>query len=192
MFSLFYLYLCKCGWLGKEVFLFGIRHRSLNEVIVWLHLRNASGTPPVFSTKPIFKMIVTGTSKILSYIYGSVTNNNRFWIGRLDLLTPYKISSYLTGNTALSLIYTIYSSHLTRTRILSLPSSILVTELKRLTVTKSSNHTLSLHRVTSNSSSTTNFPWLSPTENWPFLQTLSLIKSRHGPRSTENAAPLLL
>jgi hypothetical protein len=29
----------------------------------------------------------------------------------------------------------------------------------------SSNHTLSLHRPTSNSSST-NFPWLSPTENW--------------------------
>jgi hypothetical protein len=30
----------------------------------------------------------------------------------------------------------------------------------------SSIHTLSLHRPTSNSSSTTNFPWLSPTENW--------------------------
>jgi hypothetical protein len=32
-------------------------------------------------------------------------------------------------------------------------------------VTKSSNHTLSLHRLTSNSSITTNFPWLSPTDN---------------------------
>jgi hypothetical protein len=33
-------------------------------------------------------------------------------------------------------------------------------------VTKSSNHTLSLHKLTSNSSSTSNFPWLSPTDNW--------------------------
>jgi hypothetical protein len=33
-------------------------------------------------------------------------------------------------------------------------------------VNKSSNHTLSLHRLTYNSSSTTNFPWLSPTDNW--------------------------
>jgi hypothetical protein len=32
-------------------------------------------------------------------------------------------------------------------------------------VTKSSNHTLCLHRLTSNSSSTTNFLWLSPTDN---------------------------
>jgi hypothetical protein len=34
-------------------------------------------------------------------------------------------------------------------------------------VTKSSNHTLCLHRLTStrNSSSVTNFPWLSPTDN---------------------------
>jgi hypothetical protein len=32
--------------------------------------------------------------------------------------------------------------------------------------TKSSNHTLSLHRLTSNSSSTTNYPWLFPTDNW--------------------------
>jgi hypothetical protein len=36
-----------------------------------------------------------------------------------------------------------------------LSSRILVTELKQLTVTKSSNHTLSLHRSTFNSSSTT-------------------------------------
>jgi hypothetical protein len=35
------------------------------------------------------------------------------------------------------------------------------------TVTRSSNHTLNLHKLTSNSSSTTNFPWLSPTDNWP-------------------------
>jgi hypothetical protein len=34
-----------------------------------------------------------------------------------------------------------------------------------LTVDKSSNHTLSLHRPTSNSFSTTNFPWLSLTAN---------------------------
>jgi hypothetical protein len=29
-----------------------------------------------------------------------------------------------------------------------------------------SHHTLNLHRLTFNSFSTTNFPWLSPTENW--------------------------
>jgi hypothetical protein len=45
-------------------------------------------------------------------------------------------------------------------------SRILVTELKMiLIVIKSSSHTLSLHRPSSNSSSTTNFPWLSPTDN---------------------------
>jgi hypothetical protein len=33
-------------------------------------------------------------------------------------------------------------------------------------VTKSYNYTQSIHRLTSNSSSTTDFPWLSPTDNW--------------------------
>jgi hypothetical protein len=33
-------------------------------------------------------------------------------------------------------------------------------------VNKSSNHALNLHRLTSNSSSATDFPWLSPTDNW--------------------------
>jgi hypothetical protein len=37
-------------------------------------------------------------------------------------------------------------------------------------VTKFSNHTLSLHRPTYNISSTANFPWPSPTDNW-LLQT---------------------
>jgi hypothetical protein len=75
-------------------------------------------------------------------------------------------------------------------------------------VTKSSNHTLILHRLTSASSSITNFPWLSPTDNWPnshsrtLLYSLyssvllqlqvsefdSLIFPRHGPHSTENTA----
>jgi hypothetical protein len=32
-------------------------------------------------------------------------------------------------------------------------------------VNKSSNHALSINRLTSNSSSTANFPWLSPTDN---------------------------
>jgi hypothetical protein len=37
-------------------------------------------------------------------------------------------------------------------------------------VTKSSNHTLSLHMLTSNSSSITNFSPLSPTDNWlPYI-----------------------
>jgi hypothetical protein len=31
---------------------------------------------------------------------------------------------------------------------------------------KSSNHTVCFHRLTSNSSSTTNFPWLFPTDSW--------------------------
>jgi hypothetical protein len=54
----------------------------------------------------------------------------------------------LTSNTALSLIYTISVTHSLGLSIFT--SRILVTELK--TVTKSSNHTLSLHRLTSNSS----------------------------------------
>jgi hypothetical protein len=61
-----------------------------------------------------------------------------------------------------------------------------------LTVNKSYNHTLSLHRLTSNFSSTTNFPWLSPTDNGTiFLFPYSVISYRHGPR-TENTATLLL
>jgi hypothetical protein len=72
----------------------------------------------------------------------------------------------LISNTALSLIYTIYISPLHSTRILSLHQSYPGNGIKSLTVTKSSNHTLSLLRLASNSSSTTNFPWLSPTDNW--------------------------
>jgi hypothetical protein len=76
-------------------------------------------------------------------------------------------------------------------------------------VTKS-NHTLGLHKLTSDCSSFTDFPWLSPTDNWPqfsfsyyllysvvhrcipivltllFPQTLYLIYSLHGQRNTEN------
>jgi hypothetical protein len=49
----------------------------------------------------------------------------------------------------------------TRTRLLSLHQSYPGNGIKNsLTVTTSSNHTLSLHRLTSNSSSTTNFPCL--------------------------------
>jgi hypothetical protein len=50
-------------------------------------------------------------------------------------------------------------------------SRILATVLKSLTMTKSSNHTLSLHRLTFHTSSTTNFPW---------------------PYSTDNSVPILL
>jgi hypothetical protein len=50
-------------------------------------------------------------------------------------------------------------------------------------VTKSSNHTLSLYRLTSNSSSNTKFPRLSPTDNWLLRQTVSLIS-----RGTDHAA----
>jgi hypothetical protein len=58
-------------------------------------------------------------------------------------------------------------------------------------MTKSSNHTLSLHRPTSNSSSNSNFAWVSPTDKWTqLLFPYSLISSRHGPR-TENTALLL-
>jgi hypothetical protein len=82
-------------------------------------------------------------------------------------------------------------------------------------VTTSYNYTLSLHSLTSNSSSTTNFPWLSSTDHSvvlfqfsfsyalyslyfsvpPQLLALefdSLIFPRHGPRSTENTAPVFL
>jgi hypothetical protein len=60
-----------------------------------------------------------------------------------------------------------------------------------LTVKKSSNHTLSLHRLTSDSSATSNFPWVSPTENWTeLLFPYSLISSWHRPH-TANTAPVL-
>jgi hypothetical protein len=35
------------------------------------------------------------TQYILSHVWGSMTNNNRFWIGRLDLLIPYTMNLYL-------------------------------------------------------------------------------------------------
>jgi hypothetical protein len=67
----------------------------------------------VFESYPaiILKNPVTTSHKILSPVRGSVTNNNGFWIELLNLLTPYTINQLLlTSNTALSLIYTIYSS----------------------------------------------------------------------------------
>jgi hypothetical protein len=51
-------------------------------------------------------------------------------------------------------------------------SRVLVTKLKSLTVTKSSNHTPNLHKPTSNFSWTTspNFPWAYRTDNWlPYI-----------------------
>jgi hypothetical protein len=50
---------------------------------------------------------------------------------------------------------------------------------------KSSNHTLSRHRLTSNSSST-NFQWLYPTENWTelFLQTVAARITHHRKHSS--------
>jgi hypothetical protein len=61
-------------------------------------------------------------------------------------------------------------------------------------VTKSSNHTLSLHRLTSNSSSTTNFPWLSPADNFHtpadcFFK-LSHLQSRGTDRAAQKSQPL--
>jgi hypothetical protein len=45
-------------------------------------------------------------------------------------------------------------------------------------VTKSSSHKLSLHWLSANSSSTTNFPWLSPTDDWtPFSLSLYFLYS---------------
>jgi hypothetical protein len=44
--------------------------------------------------------------KILTRIRGSVTNNNGFWIGWLDLLHLIYSQLGTTGNTALSLFYT--------------------------------------------------------------------------------------
>jgi hypothetical protein len=46
-------------------------------------------------------------------------------------------------------------------------------------VTKSSNHTLSFHRPTSNSPLTMNFPWLSPTDNWTLSLTKQIFTSLH-------------
>jgi hypothetical protein len=56
-------------------------------------------------------------------------------------------------------------------------------------VTKSCNHTRSIHRSISNSSSTKNFPWLSSTDNWTDLPfPYYIIQSRHGLRNTENTS----
>jgi hypothetical protein len=44
---------------------------------------------------------------------------------------------------------------------------------------KSSNHTLSLHRLTSNSSSTTNFPWISLTANCLTVMLGTFLYSRY-------------
>jgi hypothetical protein len=42
-------------------------------------------------------------------------------------------------------------------------------------VTKSSNHTLNLHRMTSNSSSTVNFPWLFPADSILVLRCIPIL-----------------
>jgi hypothetical protein len=49
-------------------------------------------------------------NNILSRVYGSVTNNNAFWIRRLDLLTHSFRISYSQSITALSLIYPVHKS----------------------------------------------------------------------------------
>jgi hypothetical protein len=84
----------------------------------------------------------------LSRDRGSVTNNNGFWIGWLDLLIPYTINSY----SAITDLHNLQFNVTHALGFLVFTSRIPVTEL-------------SLHRLASNSSSTTNFPWLSPTDN---------------------------
>jgi hypothetical protein len=96
-----------------------------------------------------------------------------------------KIIGFIGISVTLSLNYNQYSAitdlhnlqfTVTRTlRISVFTSHILVTELNSLTVTKSSIHTLCLHRPTSNSSSTTNFLWLSPTDTWAQLSSLDFV-----------------
>jgi hypothetical protein len=68
-----------------------------------------------------------------------------------------------------SAIADLHNLHFIVTQSLGFPvltGRILATELNSLTATASSNHKLSLHRLTSNSYSTTNFSWLPPTDNW--------------------------
>jgi predicted ferric reductase len=88
----------------------------------------------------------------------------------------------ITINTALSLLYTFSQFNVTYALGSSaFTSNLLVTELNSLTVTKSSNHTLSLHRLTSISSSTMNFPgYLLPTIE-PVAPMVFKITPLHGP-----------
>jgi hypothetical protein len=88
---------------------------------------------------------------------------------------PFPVNGFYTGTLKVSITHSQY--HCTTAHI------------------KSSNHTLSLHRLTSNSS-TTNFPWLTSTlqsnsVNCVVASNVFRITPRHGPR-TENTAPLLL
>jgi hypothetical protein len=107
-------------------------------------------------------------------------------------------SFLITTNTALLLIY-ILSISLLNTHYDSESSLVVSWERNEnsLTVNKSSNHTLCLHRLTSNSSSTTTFSWLSPTETelefWTASFEISLSCNHFsGTQRTENALPLLL
>jgi hypothetical protein len=54
--------------------------------------------------------LATNSVKILSRIRGCAWIIERFWIGWLDLLTPYKQHSELQAITALSLLCALYSS----------------------------------------------------------------------------------
>jgi hypothetical protein len=88
------------------------------------------------------------------------------FIDHLQVVTTinyYKSLIYTINNhsTLISSFYLQYTSQIynKRTTIASLNYSKFYTQIK------STNHTLSLHKPTSNSS-TTNFPWLSPTAKW--------------------------
>jgi hypothetical protein len=69
--------------------------------------------PSVWDSLHVNKIFQVPHKKIIwhkvSRVYGSVTNNNGFWIG---FINTFFIQLVLTSNTALSLIYTIYSSPL--------------------------------------------------------------------------------
>jgi hypothetical protein len=118
-----------------------------------------------------------GWNIILWRVRGSVTNNNGFWIGWLDLFILLLQSLGITINY--SAIANLPTSQITRTRL------ILVLVLRCTPCS------VQLPQLNTQLNSTIELP-VAPADNWFLLQTVSLIKSRHGPRRPENTAPTIV
>jgi hypothetical protein len=112
------------------------------------------------------------------------------FIGWLDLLTPYTINSYLQAIERCRWFTHFKVPRYTRTRNLNIQWSYPSNGIKTvsLLLRKSSNYPLTLQGLTSNSSSTTNFPWLSLTTNELSSQTRTLCCTPFYSHSSESAS----